>query len=140
MSAPRVTSGATPQSMLAEAFEDEPPMGPPPGSPSRPAADSLSLDAVFGEDASRASQSRVEAPPAAVEPPPAPAPGPSAKGGFSFDEFFGAGGGPAPEAASAPAPAAPAPRASTRQSRPAAPVEDAGDLDQFQAWLKGLKS
>jgi tetratricopeptide (TPR) repeat protein len=137
LSAPRVTSGATPQSMLAEAFEDEPPMGPPPGSPSRPAADSLSLDAVFGEDASRASQPRVEAPPAAAEP--APAPAAAAKGGFSFDEFFGTGGGPAPEPSAEPA-AAPAPRPSSRQSRPAAPVEDAGDLDQFQAWLKGLKS
>jgi tetratricopeptide (TPR) repeat protein len=136
--APRVTSGATPQSMLAEVFEDEPPLGPPPGSPSRPAADSLSLDAVFGEDASRASQPSVEAPAAPAES--APAPAASGKGGFSFDEFFGAGGGPAPEPAAAPAPAALTPRASGRQSRPAAPAEDAGDLDQFQAWLKGLKS
>src|SRR6185437_7537328 len=78
---PRVTSGATPQSMLAEAFADEPPLGPTPGSPSRPAADSLSLDAVFGDDGSRASAPSVEA-----------------------------------------------------------PLEDAADLDQFQAWLKGLKS
>jgi tetratricopeptide (TPR) repeat protein len=142
MPGPRLTSGATPQSMLAEAFDDEPPMGPPPGSPSRPAADSLSLDAVFGEDAGRSSQADAEAPPTVPETAPAPAPATASppKGGFSFDEFFGAGGGPAPETAAAPAPAAPASRASTRQSRPVAPMEDAGDLDQFQAWLKGLKS
>ena len=136
---PRVTSGATPQSLLAEAFADEPPLGPPPGSPSRPAADSLSLDAVFGDEGNRTSLPRVEAPPAAPEPAPAAA-GPG-KGGFSFDDFFGAG----PAATPAPPPppgaaSAPSPRASTRTSRPQAPVEDAGDLDQFQAWLKGLKS
>lgn len=142
---PRVTSGATPQSMLADAFADEPPLGPTPGSPSRPAADSLSLDAVFGDDGSRASAPGVEAPLEAAASASAPAAAPS-KGGFSFDDFFGSGGTPAPAADSAaPAAASPrasgsAPRPSTRTSRPQAPMEDAGDLDQFQAWLKGLKS
>jgi hypothetical protein len=128
--------------MLADAFADEPPAAPPPGSPSRPAADSLSLDAVFGEEGNRASNPEVEAPSEEPEPPPATAPAAAApKGGFSFDDFFGSGGAPAPAAESAArAPATPAPRASTRQLRPQAPVEDAGDLDQFQAWLKGLKS
>lgn len=141
---PRVTSGATPQSILADAFADEPPLGPTPGSPSRPAADSLSLDAVFGDDGSRASAPSVEAPHEAAAS--APAPAAPSKGGFSFDDFFGSGGAPAP-AADSPGPAAAsqrpsgsAPRPSTRTSRPQAPLEDAGDLDQFQAWLKGLKS
>jgi len=135
--APRASTGATPESMLEEAFADEPPLGPPPGSPSRPAADSLSLDAVFGEEAGRGSVPRLETPAA----PGAAAPAGEGKGGFSFDDFFGAAGGPnaaAPAAPAPPAPKAPAGRPSTRQSR-AAP-EDAGDLDQFQAWLKGLKS
>lgn len=140
---PRVTSGATPQSMLADAFADEPPPGPTPGSPSRPAADSLSLDAVFGDDGSRASAPSVEAPLEAAASAPTPGAAPS-KGGFSFDDFFGSGGAPAP-APDSPAPAAQRPsgsaaRPSTRTSRPQAPLEDAGDLDQFQAWLKGLKS
>ena len=142
---PRVTSGATPQSMLADAFADEPPLGPTPGSPSRPAADSLSLDAVFGDDGSRASAPNVEMPQEAAASAPAPVAAPS-KGGFSFDDFFGSGGAPTP-AADSPSPAAGSqrpsgstPRPSTRTSRPQAPLEDAGDLDQFQAWLKGLKS
>lgn len=146
--APRRSTGVTPQSLLAEAFADEPAAGPTPGSPSRPAADSLSLDAVFGEEGSRGSLPKVAAPPAA-EP---AAPAGSTTGGFSFDEFFGAAGGPAPATpGGAPSAAAPTPtpaaaaRASAsavRQSRSAPPPsgEDAGDLDQFQAWLKGLKS
>ena len=142
---PRVTSGATPQSMLADVFADEPPAGPTPGSPSRPAADSLSLDAVFGDEGGRASAASVEAPRDVPEPAPAPAAAPKG-GGFSFDDFFGSGA-PAPAAEPAGNAAAAAPRASgstarpsTRASRPQAPLEDAGDLDQFQAWLKGLKS
>ena len=136
--APRVSTGATPQSLLEEAFGDEPPLGPTPGSPSRPAADSLSLDAVFGEEAGRGSVPRLDAPAAAAPAAPAGA----GKGGFSFDDFFGAAGGASaavPAAPAPPAPKTPAGRPSTRQSR-AAPAEDAGDLDQFQAWLKGLKS
>ncbi|HYK09518.1 MAG TPA: tetratricopeptide repeat protein [Gemmatimonadales bacterium] len=141
---PRVTSGATPQSMLADAFADDPPPGPPPGSPSRPAADSLSLDAVFGDEG-RASAPSVEPPhDEAAAPAPAPAPAAAPKGGFSFDDFFGSGGAPAPAAepvAAARRPSGSSPRPSTRASRPQTPpVEDAGDLDQFQAWLKGLKS
>src|SRR5690348_1844007 len=146
---PRVTSGATPQSMLADAFADEPPMGPTPGSPSRPAADSLSLDAVFGDEGGRASSPSVEAPQEVPVPAPAPAAAAATKGGgFSFDDFFGSSA-PAPAAetpgsaaASAPRPSGSTTRSSSppRASRPQAPVEDAGDLDQFQAWLKGLKS
>lgn len=76
--------------------------------PTRPAADPVSLSAVFGDDL----------------PPAAPAAShavPSSGGqGFSFDAFFGAGTAPAREGA-----------------RPSAGGED--DLEQFHAWLQGLK-
>ncbi|HKW42218.1 MAG TPA: hypothetical protein VJN39_13285, partial [Gemmatimonadales bacterium] len=72
--------------------------------------------------------------PASPSPTREPAP-PS--GGFSFDQFFS----PAPEAAAG-GPAS-VPKTSERGSgprvRPPTP-EDEGDLDQFQAWLRGLKS
>ncbi|HET7789192.1 MAG TPA: tetratricopeptide repeat protein [Gemmatimonadales bacterium] len=124
---PPVAVPATGDGSLAGAFaaeKDEEPAGPPPGTPTRPAGDHLSLDSVFGDEASRGS---------VVQPAPAPGPRPS---GFSFDEFFGA---------PAPAPAAPPDaaggKASSRVSTPKArPVEEDGDLDQFQSWLKGLKS
>ncbi len=75
--------------------------------PTRPAADPVSLSAVFGDDL----------PPAA---PAASHPAPSSGQGFSFDAFFGAGTAPAREGA-----------------RPSAGGED--DLEQFHAWLQGLK-
>jgi tetratricopeptide (TPR) repeat protein len=104
------------------------------GAPTRPAEDAISLDSVFG-DAAGGDGGAAAAP--ATEPAHAPGggvEGPPASGGFSFDEFFNpAAGGP-------PAASPSAPRASGRQSRPAEPPEEEGDLDQFQAWLKGLKS
>ncbi|HEY6159434.1 MAG TPA: tetratricopeptide repeat protein [Gemmatimonadales bacterium] len=109
-----------------------------PGEASRPAADSITLDAVFGEEAPRtpaagdASARRPEEPAPATPPPP---------GGFSFDQFFSPPPAPAagtpPSAEAGAAPAGPA-RGSGSRGRP--PMEDEGDLDQFQAWLRGLKS
>jgi hypothetical protein len=80
--------------------------------------------------------------------PPAPAPAPAGRtaappatqrtGGFSFDEFFDS------NAAQDTRPAAPGSASTSAPNR--APVrvkaaaEDESDLDQFQAWLKGLKT
>jgi len=62
----------------------------------------------------------------------------SATGGFSFDQFFSGGAEAAPHAGGG-EPSAKAPgRPSGGKGRP--PVEDEAALDQFQAWLKGLKS
>jgi tetratricopeptide (TPR) repeat protein len=76
--------------------------------PTRPAADPISLSAVFGDDL----------PPAA---PAASQPASAAGHGFSFDAFFGTSG--APQA--------------REGARPVASGED--DLEQFHAWLQGLK-
>ncbi len=126
-----VAATPEPRSMLSAAFgessEPDVPAGPPPGAPSRPASDSISLDSVFGEESPRASTAQ-----------PAPAPRQTA-GGFSFDEFFGAATA-APDAAAPADTPAPKARRSTRSSRPNAPPEEPKDLDQFQSWLKGLKS
>jgi tetratricopeptide (TPR) repeat protein len=108
-----------------------------PGEATRLAADNISLDEVFGDEGGRGERPTTEA----AEPAPAPAAGPPASGGFSFDQFFspspeaGAGGGAA-SGSGAP------PKAPTRPSgaKLLPPMEDEGDLDQFQAWLKGLKS
>jgi tetratricopeptide (TPR) repeat protein len=99
-----------------------------PGAPTQPAEDVISLDAVFGDQVGRAAGSEL--------PPPAPPPSSEAaerpaSGGFSFDDFFGA----TPNAAAAPA----SPRA-PRATRPSRPQPEDEDLDQFQAWLKGLKA
>lgn len=122
-------SPSTLSAAFGESAEAEVPTGPTPGAPSRPASDNISLDSVFGDETPRASHAEA-----------APAPRPTA-GGFSFDEFFGASGAaPGAEAdAPAEAPAAKAHRA-TRSSRPNTPPEEPKDLDQFQSWLKGLKS
>jgi tetratricopeptide (TPR) repeat protein len=116
-----------------------------PGEATRPAADSISLDEVFGDEGPRTSS-------AAPEPPPlAPPPAAQQSGGFSFDQFFsaseqagegggqagGSGGGGAPGTLGAGGATPPA-RTSGVGLRP--PLEDEGDLDQFQAWLRGLKS
>lgn len=99
------------------------------GEPTQPAADVISLDAVFGDQVGRGSVAEVAPPPPAPEAAPPAAAG---RGGFSFDDFFGAapGGG----AAGTPA------RSSPRTSRPNRPQPEDEDLDQFQAWLKGLKT
>jgi len=103
-----------------------------PGEATRPATDSISLDQVFGDEGWRSSGAAPEAAP------PAPSPAPSDTGGFSFDQFFSpteqpAGGGEV-------APATPEPPARSSGGRLRPQVEDEGDLDQFQAWLRGLKS
>jgi tetratricopeptide (TPR) repeat protein len=122
-------------SSLDAAFATMAPDPDPPGEPSRAATDDISLDDVFGDDAPGSAGPA----PAAARPgepaPPAPA-APAAPGGFSFDEFFSTGGA----ANSGGSPAAPnsAPQASGSRARP--PLEEEGDLDQFQSWLKGLKS
>jgi tetratricopeptide (TPR) repeat protein len=108
-----------------------------PGEATRPAGDNISLDQVFGDEGARTSLPAGEAP-AEPAPHPAPAPAaPSATGGFSFDQFFSAGPESGASGGSGAAPKAPG-RTSGSKTRP--PAEDEGDLDQFQAWLKGLKS
>jgi tetratricopeptide (TPR) repeat protein len=109
-----------------------------PGEATRPATDSISLDQVFGDEGPRSASAAPEATP------PAPSRGPQEPAGFSFDQFFsasepgggGGGGTPTPpgDGDATPPPA----RSSGGRLRP--PVEDEGDLDQFQAWLRGLKS
>ena len=102
------------------------------GEPSHPAQDHISLDSVFGEDAARRSATP------AGEPTPAPeglaAPEAGKTGGFSFDEFFA---GSKTDAA----PASPKTPGGTRASgRSQRPPEDEAEADQFQQWLKKLKS
>jgi len=114
---------------------------PGPGAPTRPAEDDISLDSVFGEQP----RDSALAPPAAPSPAPAE-PAPPATGGFSFDEFFAAPGQAAKSAGGAagsgeggpPSSGTPPARSSGRHSRPA--PEEERELDQFQSWLKGLKS
>jgi tetratricopeptide (TPR) repeat protein len=149
-----VSSGQTVQAFLKGILASKPGMGavrdsgaasPPafgpaaadsPGEPTRAAEDDLSLDQVFGDDASSAPAPRpAGTPPSAASPAPS-APGTAAPGGFSFDEFFNAGGAPGSAASSA-APSS-APQASGSRARPS--MEEDSDLDQFQNWLKGLKS
>src|SRR5437879_6247144 len=132
-----IWSGRGSQSTLAAAFDAA---GPPPGEPSRPAQDHISLDSVFRDDATRRTgPERAEAPTA---PPAAPADG-SKTGGFSFDEFFaggkpgaagsvggggggGGGGGPAGEIASPRTPGGSRPSGWTQRQ-----PEDEGEADQF---------
>ena len=114
-----------------------------PGEATRPATDSISLDQVFGDEAMRSSGPASEpAPPpphpASAPAPPAAPPAPEDTGGFSFDQFFSPTDKPA--SGGEVAPAAPQPPARSSGGRPRPSVEDEGDLDQFQAWLKGLKS
>ena len=88
-----------------------------PGTPTRPAADHLTLSAIFGEDAA-------PLPPMSMKSRGA-GPAPADRGGVSFDEFYGGGAG---QQGSAP--------------RPAGAPQGAGgedDLDQFHDWLQNLK-
>jgi hypothetical protein len=89
----------------------EPPRRPN-GEPTRPAQDALSLSAVFGDEAA---PSGPAAPPAnsAVEP--------------SFDEFFAPGASAESELPKPP------------DTEPAAASQVPEDLEQFNAWLRGLK-
>jgi len=117
------------KSTLAAAFDVADPSPQSLGEPSHPAHDHISLDTVFGEEAAR----RPAPEPAAGGPPPDDG---SKTGGFSFDEFF-AGGKPgaAPDGASPKTPGGT--RTSGRTQRP---PEDEAEADQFQQWLKKLKS
>jgi tetratricopeptide (TPR) repeat protein len=124
--------------------ESEESMGAAPGHPTHPAHDHISLDSVFGEEGTRRSTSENPGQEeggggggakADGESPPSP-PLPQASGGFSFDQFFAGGASGAP----APTPAA-EPRLPARTSgRTQRPPENEGELDQFQQWLKKLKS
>ncbi|HTI05284.1 MAG TPA: tetratricopeptide repeat protein [Gemmatimonadales bacterium] len=135
------------QTTLEAAFDVAGPPPPPPGQPSHPAQDHISLDSVFGEEAARASTA---VPSAAPEPPPGPgappAPDASKTGGFSFDEFFAGGkagaaaGGAGAGGAPADATAAKTPGGSRTSGRTQRPPEDDAEADQFQQWLKKLKS
>jgi tetratricopeptide (TPR) repeat protein len=130
------------QSTLASAFDGA---GPPPGEPSHPAHDSISLDSVFGGAQMAAPSAASTGSGAGQATPAAGGAGGAAGdvaggGGFSFDEFFaGAKGGAAP--ASGDAAAGESPRTPGRSSgRTQKPVEDEAEADQFQQWLKKLKS
>lgn len=119
------------KSTLAAAFDVADPSPQSPGEPSHPAHDHISLDTVFGEEATR----RPAPEPAGTGGTP-PDDG-SKTGGFSFDEFFAGGkpGAAAPEGASPKTPGGS--RTSGRTQRP---PEDEAEADQFQQWLKKLKS
>jgi hypothetical protein len=133
-----------PQSTLAAAF-DVAGAGTLPGEPSHPAQDHISLDSVFGEEAARRAS-----PPAPAESPADPAAADSggtsasasATGGFSFDEFFAGGkGGAAGQSTPGQSASAKTPGGSGRTSgRTQRPPEDEAEADQFQQWLKKLKS
>jgi tetratricopeptide (TPR) repeat protein len=133
---PDPTGGSPLDSAFAVASEPEADSGADSarGEATRPAADNISLDQVFGDSLP---------PSAAPAPPAAPAPSGPPSGGFSFDQFFsagpdaGSGGATSSSSEGGAAPKAPA-RGSGPKARP--PTEDEGDLDQFQAWLRGLKS
>jgi hypothetical protein len=132
-----VAAPALDQSTLGAAFDAaEPPS--PHGEPSRPAQDHISLDSVFGDESVRR-----QGAPADASPSPAPAGG----GSFSFDDFFQGGAVPPPPPATpGAAPAEPSsepdgPRTPGRSSgRMPHPPEDEIEADQFQQWLKKLKS
>src|SRR5256885_11350317 len=91
------------------------------GAVSRPADDSITLDAVFGEESPRSSVSPAEpAAPPGVEPAPAT---PPPSGGLSFDQFFTPPPAPAAAGATLPAEGGPAPPGPPRAagSRPLPP-------------------
>lgn len=88
------------------------------GEPTRAAGDSLSLSAVFGEDAAASPVGPVSAPAESSEAEP------------SFDEFFS----PEADSAELPSPPPPAPEAA------GAPAQSGEDLERFNTWLRNLKS
>jgi hypothetical protein len=119
-------------SSLEQAFAAATPDPDMPGEATRPADDTISLDAVFGDEGGSPSA-----------PPPHGAGGSAGgaggtTGGFSFDQFFSGGGDAAGGAGGAAPPTQGPGRPSGSTGRPS--VEDEAALDQFQAWLKGLKS
>ncbi|HET9383847.1 MAG TPA: hypothetical protein VFO67_01785, partial [Gemmatimonadales bacterium] len=146
------TQPAEPQSTLAAAFDVAEPGGggaPPIGEPSRPAQDHISLDTVFGDESGQRVSESAPAPADAAAP---PAPqddggaGASKTGGFSFDEFFAGGkpdvapGGTGQDAGAAGTGGGAAKTPGRTSGRTQRPVEDEAEADQFQQWLKKLKS
>ncbi|MFN2570639.1 MAG: hypothetical protein ABR537_03350, partial [Gemmatimonadales bacterium] len=134
-SQPEMASPPPEQSTLAAAFDSAGP--PPPGEPSHPAQDHISLDSVFGDEAVRrtsASQGAAPENAGGAES--------GQTGGFSFDEFFAGGkGAGAPGAAPAgAAESAKTPGGGRTSGRTQRPPEDEAEADQFQQWLKKLKS
>jgi hypothetical protein len=119
-------------SSLEQAFAAATPDSDLPGEATRLADDVISLDAVFGDEGGGGGGGGPAAPP------PLGAGGGGTTGGFSFDQFFSGGGEPAGGAGAAAPPAQGPARPSGSTGRP--PIEDEAALDQFQAWLKGLKS
>jgi hypothetical protein len=111
--------------------------GEPPGEPTHAASDHISLDAIFGDDAGRRGN---PSPAHDASTPPSGTPAVDeggGGGGFSFDQFF------TPSAPTGGTEAAPTegPRTPGRSSgRAQRPAEDEGEADQFQQWLKKLKS
>jgi len=140
-----VSAPAMEQSTLEAAF-DSVESGSTPGEPSRPAQDHISLDSVFGDDSARRQTAPPDLSPSAG---PDANPSPATTGGFSFDDFFqggaagaaaaGSGGG---EGGGGGSPSEPGgPRTPGRSSgRAQRPPEDEVEADQFQQWLKKLKS
>ena len=152
------------QSTLEAAFDGADSVPNAPGEPSHPAQDHISLDSVFGDDSARRSTSAPAHGDGATARPPAGGAGggASAAGGgggggaapFSFDDFFGGAGGGAGSGGAAAAPGAgagagenapPVEPGSARtpgrsSGRAQRPPEDEADADQFQQWLKKLKS
>ena len=143
----KTDSQREPQSTLAAAFDVAGPASARLGEPSRPAQDHISLDSVFGEEASRhGPTSQADAAPhgsAPVAAPSADGGDGSKTGGFSFDEFFAggkAGAGEPSGAAEAPPPRTPGASRTSGGGRTQRPPEDEAEADQFQQWLKKLKS
>jgi tetratricopeptide (TPR) repeat protein len=137
---PPSASASEPRSTLAAAFDVAgPSAGSSLGEPSRPAHDTISLDSVFGDHPKAPAR---EAPPADSAQPE------GGGGGFSFDQFFAGGKAGTPRSATATpdsAPGAAADSASAKtpgrtSGRSQRPAEDEADADQFQQWLKKLKS
>lgn len=132
---PAPVPAAAAHAPVAELVAPVPDHGPPgasaPGTPTRPASDVISLDSVFGDEAGRGSISALSEPEADK-----PSKLPPATGGFSFDDFFGTSAPPASGSGMGSAPNSRPPRPSGRSRSP----EQEEDLDQFQAWLKSLKS
>jgi hypothetical protein len=93
----------------------EPPRRPA-GEPTRPAQESLSLSAVFGEEAAQAR--------------PAGVPAEAGEGEPSFDEFFAPATGASSDAE--------LPKSGPAEGA-ATPAQVPEDLEQFNAWLRGLK-
>lgn len=137
----RPGSGRAPEpaasSPLESAFATTLPDAEPRGAPTRAAADNISLGELFGDEGTGSADASAGSREAFAAPAAPETAAPASPTGFSFDEFFAAAGAPAAD--TTPAAPNPPPRPSAARTKPAHEEEDR-DLDQFQAWLKGLKS